>query len=196
MSRENTSLSLLARLAQDPDSESWTRLVAIYTPLLRRWLARYRVQASDADDIVQEVLLTVSREVAGFEHNQHKGAFRSWLRAILVNRLRNFWRSRQYRPVATGNSDFMQQLDAFADQDSETSQIWNRQHDEQVVSRTLEIIRPKVARKTWEAFRKQAIEGISASVVARDLEMSVDAVYAAKSRVLKMLRLEVAGLLD
>lgn len=196
MSRENTSLSLLARLAQESDSESWGRLVEIYTPLLRRWLARYHVQTSDADDIVQEVLLTVSREVTEFEHNQRKGAFRSWLRAILVNRLRNFWRSRQYRPVATGNSDFMQQLDAFADQDSETSQIWNRQHDEQVVSRTLEIIRPRVAPKTWEAFRKQAIEGISASLVARDLEMSVDAVYAAKSRVLKMLRLEVAGLLD
>jgi len=53
-----------------------------------------------------------------------------------------------------------------------------------------------VAPKTWEAFRRQSIEGTAANVVARELGMTIDAVYAAKSRVLKMLRQEAEGLID
>jgi len=56
MSQENTSLSLLDKLIRRPDSESWTRLADIYSPLLRSWLGRYGIQSSDSDDLVQEVL--------------------------------------------------------------------------------------------------------------------------------------------
>ena len=76
------------------------------------------------------------------------------------------------------------------------SQVWNQQHDQHVVNRVLELIQPKVAPKTWEAFRRQALDATPADVVALELEMSVDAVYAAKSRVLKMLRQEAKGLID
>jgi len=196
MSDENTSLSLLDKLIRQPDSESWTRLADIYSPLLRGWLGRYGIQSSDVDDLVQEVLLTVSRELPGFEHSERRGAFRSWLRTILVHRLRNFWRARQHRPIATGDSDLMQQLDELADQNSTMSRVWNQQHDQHVVDRVLELIQPKVAPKTWEAFRRRSIEGTAANVVARELGMSIDAVYAAKSRVLKMLRQEAEGLID
>ena len=193
---ELTSLSLLDKLIRQSDSESWARLVDIYAPLLRRWLDRYGVQSSDADDLVQEVLSVVARDLPQFEHSRRPGAFRSWLRTILVHRLRNFWRSRKYRPVATGDSGFMRQLDELADPDGSMSQIWNQQHDQHVVDRVLELIQLKVSPKTWEAFRRQAIEGTAANVVARELGMSLDAVYAAKSRVLKMLRQAAAGLID
>jgi RNA polymerase sigma-70 factor (ECF subfamily) len=191
-----TSLSLLDKLIRQSDPESWTRLVDIYTPLLRRWLDRYDVQSSDADDLVQEVLSAVYRDLPQFEHNKQCGAFRSWLRTILVHRLRSFWRSRKYRPVATGDTDFMRQLNDLADPNGSMSQIWNQQHDQHVVNRVLELIQPKVAPKTWEAFRRQAFDATPADVVAQELEMSVDAVYGAKSRVLKMLRQEAEGLID
>src|SRR6516164_247108 len=100
-----TSVSLLERLRERPDGEAWQRLVAIYTPLLKQWLGRYGLQASDADDLTQEVLAVVVREMPRFEHNQRAGAFRRWLRTILVHRLRGFWRARQARPTATGDSD-------------------------------------------------------------------------------------------
>ncbi len=195
-SDDDTSVSLLGRVIRDGDSESWGRLARIYSPLVRRWLDWYSVQSSDADDLVQEVLATVSRELPRFEHSGRQGAFRSWLRMILVHRLRDFWRSGRYRPVATGDTDFVQELDQLADQTSSLSRIWNQEHDQHVVERVLEMVRPKVAPKTWEAFRRQSIEGTAASDVARDLKMSVDAVYAAKSRVLKMLRQEAEGLID
>jgi RNA polymerase sigma-70 factor (ECF subfamily) len=196
MSGNDTSLSLLDKLARRPDSASWARLVDLYSPLLRDWLCRYRIQPSDSDDLVQEVLSTVYRELPRFEHNQRPGAFRSWLRTILVHRLQGFWRSQRNHPGATGDSEFARQLGQLADRDSSLSRLWNEQHDRYVVNRVLALVRPKVTPTTWEAFRRQSLEGIPAHEVAGDLGMSVAAVYAAKSRVLRMLRQEVAGLVE
>lgn len=52
---DQTSLSLLARVRQSTDKESWERLVDLYSPLMRHWLRAYEVQEADADDLVQDV---------------------------------------------------------------------------------------------------------------------------------------------
>src|SRR4051812_6416285 len=100
----DTSVSLLERLAGTPNDDDWRRLAELYQPLLRSWLTRTGVQAVDGDDLTQEVLLAVFRDVRGFSH-RGEGSFRAWLRGILVNRVRNFFRSGRYRPTATGESD-------------------------------------------------------------------------------------------
>src|SRR5579871_2970130 len=99
-----TSVSLLERLAGAPTDDDWRRLLDLYQPLLRAWMARAGVPTADADDLIQEVLLVVFREVGGFER-RGPGAFRSWLRTILTHRVRNHLRGRQYRPFAIGGSD-------------------------------------------------------------------------------------------
>ncbi len=192
-----TSLSLLDRLGNQSDSESWDRLIELYRPLLYAWLRRYdELQPSDADDLVQDVLLVVTRELPGFQHNRQRGAFRSWLRKILVLRLRNFWRSRQRQPIATGDSGFLRQLDELEDDVSRVSQVWNRQHDEHVLHRLLGIIETRFAAHTWRAFRMHVFEGCEPEQVASELDISLDSVYAAKSRVLNALRQEGRGLFD
>ena len=133
-----TSISLLDRLRLQPDAESWRRLVDLYTPLIHGWLRRHAVPAADADDLTQEVMAVVVRELPQFKHSQQRGAFRSWLRTITVNRLRGLWRSRQHRPIATGDSDFLKMLDELEDPTSGLSRIWDRQHDEHVARRLME----------------------------------------------------------
>ncbi len=81
-----TSVSLLERLIGQPTDADWRRLLDLYQPLLRAWMTRAGVAASDADDLIQEVLLVVFREVSGFER-RGQGAFRSWLRTILAHRI-------------------------------------------------------------------------------------------------------------
>ncbi len=61
-----TSASLLERLRLEPDEASWRRLVDLYVPLLRGWLRRYALQPPDAEDLVQEVLAVVVRELPQF----------------------------------------------------------------------------------------------------------------------------------
>ena len=191
-----TSLSLLNRLRRSPESESWNRLADVYAPLLRAWLRKYEVQASDADDLMQEVLLAVSKDLSKFEHGGHPGAFRGWLKAILVNRLRCFWRARGRRPQVRGDSNIDERLAQLDDPASEMSRIWNQQHDQFVLRQLLALVEPHFSPNTWQAFQLVALKGKPADVVAEELGISVNAVFIAKSRVLSRLRQEADGLVE
>jgi RNA polymerase sigma-70 factor (ECF subfamily) len=191
-----TSLSLLARLRRSPESETWSRLVVLYAPLIRAWLRKYDVQDSDADDLLQEVLLAVSKDVSKFDHGGHPGAFRGWLKAILVNRLREFWRGRDRRPQVRGGSDIDARLVQLDDPSSEMSQIWDREHDEFVLRQLLTLAEPRFAPNTWKAFCRVALEGAKADVVAAEMGISLNAVCLAKSRVIRRLRQEADGLIE
>jgi RNA polymerase sigma-70 factor (ECF subfamily) len=154
------------------------------------------VEAADADDLVQEVLLTVSRELREFQHSGRTGAFRSWLRTILSHRARDFWRSARYRPSPTGGTSWAERLEQLADERSDASREWDLEHDRHVMARLLEQVRPRFEPKTWEAFRRQVFDGERADVVAAALGMSLSSLYVARSRVLSALRREAAGLID
>src|SRR5262249_35579848 len=175
-----TSFSLLERLRHQPDQPSWGRLVQVYQPLLYQWLRRYLLQAADADDLVQDVLAVVVRGLPQFEHNQQPGAFRRWLRLILVNRVRNFWRTRQSRPLATGDSAILHRLDQLADPDSRLSRLWDEEHDRHILNRFLELIKPEFRETTWLAFQRVALDGRDEEAVAAELGLSVHAVLVAK----------------
>jgi RNA polymerase sigma-70 factor (ECF subfamily) len=193
---DETSLSLLARVRQPTDSSSWERLVNLYAPLMREWLRPYGVQDSDADDLIQEVLAIVAREISHFDHNQRPGAFRCWLRTMVVHRLRHFWRSNGNRQVATGGTSMLEQLQQLEDESTHLSRVWNEQHDRDVIARLMELVRPRFEPKTWEAFRRQMFEGLKAADIAADLGLGIGSVYMARNRVLAALRSEADGLVD
>jgi RNA polymerase sigma-70 factor (ECF subfamily) len=190
-----TSLSLLERLAGAPTEDEWRRLDDLYRPLLRAWIARAGIPASEVDDLVQEVLLVVFREIAGFERRR-RGAFRAWLRAILANRVRNHLRGLKYRPTATGDSDFLRRLEELESPDSAPSRLWDHEHDEHVAASLLERVQGDFAPATWQAFRRHVLDGEPAVRVAEALGLSLNSVLLAKSRVLKGLRQELAGFVE
>jgi len=193
---ENTSLTLLNRLRHASDADAWQRLFGLYQPLLIVWLRKYEVQSADADDLAQDILVSVSKNLVSFEHNGRSGAFRTWLRRMLVNRLRTFWRSRDRRPPIQGDSSIEDRLAEFEDDASAMSQLWNRQHDLYVLKKLLELSRPGFSPETWLAFTRVALHGERADFVAKETGMSLNAVFIAKSRVLNKLREEAAGLVE
>jgi RNA polymerase sigma-70 factor (ECF subfamily) len=191
-----TSLSLLNRLRNSPENEGWNRLTELYAPLIRRWLQRYDVQDCDAQDLIQEVLLAVSKDLGSFDHPGQPGAFRGWLKAILINRLRKFWRSRDHRPQARGDSAIDAKLAQLDDPTSELSQIWNREHDQYVLRQLLALAEPHFEPNTWKVFCRVALEGAKADVVAQEMGISKNAVIVAKCRVLSRLRQESEVLIE
>lgn len=193
---QETSLSLLDRLRTSPENEGWNRLENLYAPLIRVWLRRYDVQNSDAQDLIQEVLFSVSRDLRSFDHPGKPGAFRGWLKAIMINRLRKFWRSRDRHPQAHGDSDIDARLSQLDDPTSELSHIWNLEHDQYVLRQLLALAEPHFEPTTWKAFCRVALEGETAEAVAREMGISKNAVIVAKCRVLNKLRQEAAGLID
>jgi RNA polymerase sigma factor (sigma-70 family) len=191
-----TSISLLERLRVHPESGDWKRLVELYTPLVRLWFIRQEMPAADADELTQDVLGVVVRELVHFEHNQRPGAFRAWLRAITVNRLRGYWRGRRHSPQADGGSDATRRLEQLEDPHSSLSQLWDQEHDRYVLGRLMKLIEPEFPLAWWQAFRRHVVEGARASEVAKELEVSVNVVLLAKSRILRRLRQEAAGFVE
>jgi RNA polymerase sigma-70 factor (ECF subfamily) len=190
-----TSVSLLQRLAGRPTDDDWRRLLELYQPLLRAWMGRAGVPESDADDLAQEVLLVVFREIGGFKR-RGQGAFRAWLRTILTHRVRDYFRGQKYRPTATGDSDFLRRLDELESPGSALSRLWDREHDEHVAASLMRRVQGDFAPATWQAFRRHVLEGELAGRVAQELGLSLNSVLLAKSRVLTRLRQELAGLVD
>jgi RNA polymerase sigma-70 factor (ECF subfamily) len=190
-----TSVSLLGRLAGAPTDDDWRRLDDLYRPLLRAWTARAGVPASDVDDLVQDVLAVVFRKIAGFER-RGKGAFRAWLRTILANRMRDYFRGQKYQPTATGDSDFLRRLDELESPESALSKLWDREHDEHVAAALMQRVQGDFAPVTWQAFRRHVLEGEPAVQVAEELGLALNSVLLAKSRVLKRLREELTGLVE
>jgi RNA polymerase sigma-70 factor (ECF subfamily) len=193
----DTSLSLLDDLKHKPGGPAWARLVDLYTPVLRGWLRRYSdLTPADVDDLVQEVLLAVARDMPKFEHAGRPGAFRGWLRTVLVHRLKHFWRSRNRRPTAIGGSDFAGDLQQLEDGGTPISRLFDREHDVRLLGRLLDLVQVQFAPNTWQAFRRQVLDGRPPEEVAAELNMPLHSVYAAKSRVLHALRELARGLVD
>lgn len=189
---DDTSRSLLERVRDSADAESWRRLVDLYTPWLQGWLRRCQVPAADSDDFVQEVLVVVAHEVRQFQPGERRGGFRNWLRTILFNRLRSYWRQQQTRPLI-GSADILTLLE---DPNSDFDRIWDREHDDYVTKRLLEQIEPEFMATTWQAFRRQVVDESPAASVAAELGITANAALIAKSRVLRRLREEAHGLTD
>jgi RNA polymerase sigma-70 factor (ECF subfamily) len=189
-----TSVSLLDRLKEArPNAADWSRLQAIYLPLIRRWLSRVPGVGSDLEDLAQEVLIIVFREVPRFERRR-EGSFRAWLRRVTVNRIRAYFRQRLRRPVG-GHDPADGFLDRLSDPHDDLAREWDRDHDRQVVQELLAVVQPDFNATTWAAFQRFGVEGLPSGRVAEELGLSENAVILAKSRVLRRLREEAGELL-
>ncbi len=192
----DTSASLLESLRVGADGVAWQALCDIYSPLMRNWLSRNGVPQSDIEDLVQEVLMVVVRRIPEFHREPRCGAFRSWLRTITVNCLRDHWRRKRKQEVAPGGMAFGEMIEQLADPRSGISRLWDREYAEYVTGYLLNRICGQFSEKTWRAFLRFALDGLSADEVARELEMSPNAVFIAKSRVMASLREIGRGLID
>jgi RNA polymerase sigma-70 factor (ECF subfamily) len=189
MPSPDTSLTLLEQARRADADTAWDRLVPLYTALLQSWFRAAGLQPADGDDLTQRALEVLLRRLVTFRHSGRRGAFRTWLRGIAVNLLREFWRR---RPAA----DSAPVLDQLVDPRSGLSRLWDEEHERHVLHGLLELVRPEFTPTTWQAFRRLALDGVAARAVAAELGLSVNAVLISKSRVLARLRREAAGLLD
>ena len=185
-----TSLSMLDRV-QSNDAEAWRRLVHLYSPLIYSWCRRAGLKDADAADLMQEVWRSVAGHIGRFEKGAG-GSFRGWLWTITRNKLRDYFRSNQGKPEAVGGSEARERFQEVPEDEPSDS----TPDSQSMLHRSLEMIRGDFEEHTWKAFWRTTVEGATAADVARELGMEIDAVYQAKSRVLRRLRDEMKDLID
>jgi len=183
-----TSASLLERLGNGSDAAAWGRLVELYTPLMMRWCQRLGLNDADAADFVQDVLVILCEELPRFRYDPGR-SFRAWLKTVLTNVWRKHQRKLSKGPSIGGNPELIPDTDPamFVDE---------AEHRDFLVHRALTIAQTDFEPATWKACWELVVHDRPASEVAAELGLSVNAVYLAKSRVLRHLRTELAGLLD
>jgi len=185
---ESTSTSLLDGL-QRREPLAWQRLCQLYGPLVYSWCRTFGVAQSDAADIAQEVLRSIHSHIARFRRDQPGHSFRGWFWTITRNKIRDHFRNCAGRPVAIGGTDAQLELLALPDEAIEPpgASSHGRQANSSLLS-GLEAVQAEFEDRTWQAFWRTVLDDKLTAQVAEELQISVNAVRLAKSRVLRRLR--------
>jgi RNA polymerase sigma factor (sigma-70 family) len=186
-----TRASLLIRVRDPADQEAWHEFVEIYRPVILRLARQKGLQAADADDIAQQVLVSVARAVEQREHDPQRAKFRTWLHRVAHNAILNAL-TRGKPDRGSGDSAQLAMLhnrESPTGPDSDLLQLETRREVFRWAARQ---VRQEFHPTTWDAFWLTAVEGRAVDVVAEELSKNKGAIYAARSRIIRRIQEKVA----
>ncbi len=177
-----TRNSLLLRLTEPANEAAWHDFVQIYEPVIVRMAMRRGLQVSDAQDLSQEVLTRVARNISKWNPEREQGSFRGWLAKITRNLVVDYFRKRSRQPNTVSDS-------VLADQSSPLEvDFFAAEEQHQIFCWAGEKARRSFSETTWLAFWTSCVEGKTPQETAKLLDVSVGAVYIARSRVLAKIK--------
>jgi RNA polymerase sigma-70 factor, ECF subfamily len=185
-----TPVSLLEKLRRPGDQAPWVRFVHLYYPLIYDWARGAGAGPEDAADLVQDVLTVLIRKMPEFDYDSSK-TFRGWLRTVTLNAWR---RQRRRSPRLPTEAIDLAEVDGEADPPDRAFE--EDEYRRFLAFRALQVMKTDFQEATWRACWENVVEGRLAAEVACELGITVNAVYLAKSRVLRRLHQELDGFLD
>lgn len=191
MNGPETRQSLLESLNSPVADEGWREFATIYGPLIFRVALAKGMQHADAEDLTQEVLVTVQRSLESYDSS--RGSFRSWLYQITRNLVVNHL-TRGRGPIGTGDSNVARILAQQPQPNDETATLFRLEYRRTCFRQAAEIAKTEFREPTWDAFWLTAVELQSIASVAERLGKSQGAVRVARCRVLDRIRVIVSEL--
>lgn len=191
-----TDPQLIAAIADRGQQDAWYQFERLYAPALLSTLRKQGFSASDADDCCQRIFAKLILAAGKFKDDGQPAAFRRWLYRVARNETITFLRQQTRHPISLSESQWLSQceqnhsgslsLNTTGNPDIESSIEY--EYRKQVFLETAAIVQAEINPLHWQAFYRTMIDGEPTPVVAKDLNMSVGAVYVAKGRVLKKLQ--------
>lgn len=186
-----TRATLLERLRDGDAVMAWDEFFQRYWRLIYAAARNRGCREHTAEEIVEEVMLTVFKQRDVFRYDPQRGRFRDWLHRVVRNAVAEHRRSPAQRVRARGG-DAEGPFPEPAD-DGPPEAAWEAAFEESMLAALLEVVRREVAPETYQAFELTTLEELSGKQVARLTGLSRNAVYLARKRVLKRLRELGAG---
>ncbi|MEM1069829.1 MAG: sigma-70 family RNA polymerase sigma factor [Planctomycetota bacterium] len=181
-----TQNSLLARLKDRDDVTAWAEFEAIYRPAIYRFVRRRNLQPADADDLAQQVMITVAKKIDQWD-SERSGSFRAFLLTVTRNATLNHLRRR------TGDSRLSDDLSVTNDPSAVMESDIDWELRRAAFRSVAAMVRHEFKASTWDSFWLVAVLGHSPHQAARELGLSLGAVYTNKSRVIKRIREQIAS---
>ncbi len=184
----DTRSSLLLRVKNIAcDHHAWQEFAELYQPVIIRMAKAKGMQEADAQDLAQQVLVSVHHAIGRWEPRSAETRFRNWLSKITRNAiLKALTRSPQ--DAAVGGSEVREQLADLASPDPKLAQLLEEEVQREIYHRAAEIVQQEVNQRSWQAFQWTTLDEMPIEEAAERLKQTVGSVYAMRSRVMRRLR--------
>jgi RNA polymerase sigma factor (sigma-70 family) len=206
-----TRASLLGRLKDWGDEKSWQEFFDTYWRLIYGVALKAGLSDAEAQDVVQETLLTVAKKVGQFKSDPALGSFKGWLLLITRRRIADQLEKRGKLPQTvqiSGAPGASAVPSASADDATRTSTLervpdpatfnldacWEEQWQKNLLRAATEKVKSVVSPKQFQIFELYVLREWPVGKVARVLSVSAGQVYLARHRVSRLLKQEIARL--
>jgi RNA polymerase sigma-70 factor (ECF subfamily) len=194
-----TRKTLLERLKDADDRDSWQEFFSLYHGRVYRFALQRGMTPQEAEDVVQETFLCVTKKMPHFHYDSSKGKFRSWLLHLARWRIGDEYKKRGRLQVSAPSADAPTEtdpLERIADP-SPNEELEGRIDKEwrlAVLEVALERVKGRVNAKQFQAYDLYAVKGWPAAKVALTLGMNSASVHLHKHRISKLIKQEIKAL--
>jgi RNA polymerase sigma-70 factor (ECF subfamily) len=195
-----TRRSLLDRLRNWEDQTSWRDFFNTYWKFIYSVALRSGLSDQEAEDVVQETVLSVAKKMPEFVYDPARCSFKGWLMHVTRLRIMDQLRRRQpaFQQLPAGDADSQRTATvervpdtaAAAQQDS----AWDDEWERNLVDAAMERVKLRVKAEHYQIFHLSAVKGLKPSEVARMLQVNLGRVYLVRHRLAKEVKREVERL--
>jgi RNA polymerase sigma-70 factor (ECF subfamily) len=191
-----TRRSLVDRLANRSDQRIWQEFFDTYWRLIYGVARKAGLSDAEAQDVVQETIITVSRKIDGLRYDPSIGSFKGWLLHMTRWRIVDQFRKRAPDMAGEDSSEEDRRtapIDRIAD-DFDIETVWETEWRLHLVEAAMDRVRRKVDAKQFQIFDCYVVREWPAQKVAEHLRVNIAQVYLARHRVSALIRQEVERL--
>jgi RNA polymerase sigma-70 factor (ECF subfamily) len=198
-----TRWSLLSRLKDWDDQESWRQFFDTYWQLIYSTAVKAGLSEAEAQDVVQEVIISVARKMGEFTTDPASGSFKSWLMNLTRWRITDQFRKRardqalRHSPAQRSPHDNTQTATVERVPDPAAQQLeaeWEQEWAKNVAHVALARVKNRVKPEMFQLFDLLVTKQWPALKVARRLRVSLAQVYYAKYKVSALAKAEIRKL--
>jgi len=195
-----TRRSLLDRLRDWEDQASWRDFFNTYWKFIYSVALRSGLSDQEAEDVVQETVLSVAKKMPEFVYDPARCSFKGWLmhvtRLRIVDQLRRRQPAFQQSPAGDADSRRTPTVERVPDAGAALQQdaAWDDEWERNLVDAALERVKLRVKPEHYQIFYLSAVKGLGTLEVARMLQVNVGQVYLVRHRLAKDVKREVERL--
>jgi RNA polymerase sigma-70 factor (ECF subfamily) len=199
-----TRASLLERLKDLGVASSWDEFHQTYRELIFSVARRAGLNETEADEVVQDTLISVAKKMPGFTYDPAKDSFKGWLLTVARWRIMDQLEKRkrmEHQSLLTSAPPGAQEgtrtatVERIADPVGlDLAAIWDEEWEKNLLQAALARIKRQVHPRHYEIYHLHVILGQPARDVARALGVNVAQVHLAKFRVERLLKKEIGRL--